>query len=99
MPKLVENPEKCGFLVEMLKALAHPIRLQIIATLCDGPECVNDLAEKLNANQAVVSQQLRILRMSSLVTVSRKGTFSIYDLAEPHLRDLIDCMDKCCQVR
>ena len=96
MSQLSENEDKCAQAVNMLKAIAHPIRLRIIAILCDEDEHVNGLAERLGTPQSVVSQQLRILRMSSLVSSTRQGGFAVYSLAEPRLRELIGCMNKCC---
>jgi ArsR family transcriptional regulator len=42
-----------------------------------------------------VSQQLRILRAQGLVAVKREGGFARYRIAEPQLRDLVCCMEKC----
>ena len=82
-------------IADILKALAHPLRLRIIAILCEGDAHVNALAERLAAKQAVVSQQLRILRMRNLVQVTRRDGFAHYRLAEPRLRELIRCMTGC----
>ncbi len=86
---------KAEFVAEVLKAVAHPLRLRIVAILCEGPENVNGLAERLNVNQAIVSQQLRILRMRRLVIATRGGGFITYRIAEPHLHQLVDCMENC----
>ncbi len=88
--------ENCGRVVEILKAIAHPVRLRIVASLCEGDAHVSALAETLQLNQAIVSQQLRILRMSGLVEATREGGFAVYRLTEPHLKDLIGCMERCC---
>jgi ArsR family transcriptional regulator len=82
-------------LAEMLRAVAHPLRLRIIALLCPAEMNVGALAERLDAGQAIVSQHLRILRMSRLVDVTRAGGEARYRLAEPHLRDLIRCVESC----
>jgi ArsR family transcriptional regulator len=81
--------------VDVLKAVAHPVRLRIVAVLREGERNVNGLADLLGTNQAIVSQQLRILRMCGLVEVTREGGFAVYRLAEPHLDDLLRCMESC----
>ncbi|RLB65412.1 MAG: ArsR family transcriptional regulator [Deltaproteobacteria bacterium] len=81
--------------VDVLKAVAHPARLRIVAVLRDGKRNVNGLATTLGLNQAIVSQQLRILRMCNLVEVTRKGGFAEYRLSEPHLVELLHCMEGC----
>ncbi len=79
----------------MLKAVAHPIRLRIVAILCRGEENVTGLADKVGASQAIVSQQLRILRSNGLVAASRAGGFARYRLVEQNLRGLVRCMENC----
>ena len=95
MGSLAEERPLAARLAEVLKALAHPARLRIVAILCQGEENVIGLAEKLDLKQAIVSQQLRILRMSHLVAATRRDGFSRYALAEPRLRDLVTCLEGC----
>ncbi len=92
LPDAEERAEHCS---EILKAVAHPLRLRIIAILCGGEEHVNALAEKLGVSQAIVSQQLRILRMRNLVGASRENGFARYRLLEPNLRNLVACVERC----
>jgi len=89
------DPKKAEHLAEILKAVAHPLRLRIIATLCQQPQHVNALAEALGTGQALVSQQLRILRLRGLVAVSREQGFAHYRIAEPRLHELVACMEGC----
>jgi ArsR family transcriptional regulator len=91
----VMDPGRARHLSEVLKALAHPVRLQIVALLCHEREHVNGMAARLGQPQAVISQQLRILRMRGLVQVERRSGYAIYDLAEPRLKDLVRCMEGC----
>ena len=88
-------PDRALRLSEVLRAVAHPLRLRIIAILCRNETNVGALAAALSAEQAIVSQQLRILRMSRLVDVTRGGGQARYRLAEPHLRDLVRCLESC----
>jgi DNA-binding transcriptional ArsR family regulator len=95
MGSLAEERPRAMHLADILKALAHPARLRIVAALCEGKESVIGLAERLDLKQAIVSQQLRILRMCSLVEATRENGFSLYGLAEPRLRELVACLDGC----
>jgi ArsR family transcriptional regulator len=95
LSRIVESPERALPLAEVLKALGHPLRLRIVAVLCDRPRPVNDLVTRLEAPQAIVSQQLRILRMAGLVEAVREAGFAHYRLAEPRLRDLVACLEGC----
>jgi DNA-binding transcriptional ArsR family regulator len=95
LSKLSKDGRRAEHLAEVLKAVAHPLRLRIVALLCQGEEHVNGLAGKLDAPQPIVSQQLRILRSHGLVAVTRADGFARYRLAEPALRELVCCMEKC----
>lgn len=51
-----------------LKALGHPLRLQIIRILLDYEDCIcGDLVEALPVAQSTVSEHLRILKQAGLV--------------------------------
>ncbi len=93
--KLENDGARAEHIAEVLKAVAHPLRLRIVATLCEGAESVNVLAGRLEAAQPIVSQQLRILRSHGLVSATRENGYAYYRLAEPALRDLVCCMEKC----
>ncbi len=95
MNRIVDGAGRAERVAEVLKAVAHPLRLRIVALLCRGERHVNRLAEELDAPQPIVSQQLRILRARGLVTATREGGFARYRLAEQALRDLVCCMERC----
>ncbi len=93
---LVEDSERAAQIAEIMKALAHPLRIQLVAVLClEGELHVNALAERLGQKQAIVSQQLRILRMRGLLAATREGGLAKYRVAEPRLREMVRCMEGC----
>ncbi len=95
MCSFAENMRETEKAAEMVKAIAYPMRLRIVAMLCRRDERVNDLVELLGTSQANVSHHLRILRMSGLVAPVRKGREARYTVAEPHVRELIRCLERC----
>jgi DNA-binding transcriptional ArsR family regulator len=70
--------------VELLKAMADPHRLRILATLARENEdvCVCDLNGGLPLSQPTVSHHLGLLRSAGLVKTRRRGTWIYYRLAE-----------------
>jgi len=70
---------------ELLKAVAHPVRLTMLAEMADGPKCVNHIRELLAVRQPSVSQHLTILRHSGLVAFYQDGSRRCYYLAKPAL--------------
>jgi len=95
MAAFVDDAETSEHLTGILKALANPARLRIVAALCEGPENVGAIGARLGLEPAIVSQQLRILRMSGLVAAERSEGFALYRLAQPRLKELVRCLDKC----
>jgi DNA-binding transcriptional ArsR family regulator len=95
MSTALQNPERVKELAEVLKAVAHPTRLQIVGMLCLKPCTVTDLCTELQTPQSLVSQHLRVLRMQQLVQVVRRGGNATYSLKENRLRDLVTCLNGC----
>jgi ArsR family transcriptional regulator len=96
---LNDDPAGCVLGAELLKAIAHPLRLRIVSILCQGEQHVGALAERLDVPQAIVSQQLRPLRMRDLVEVRRQDGFAYYRLSEARLRRVIRCLEGCVDER
>ena len=84
-------------MVSVLQALAHPVRLQIVTALCEGDTCVNVLASRLGVAQPIISQQLRILRMSNVVSVTREGGLALYRVARTAIAELVRSLERCCE--
>lgn len=77
---------------EVLKALAHPIRLGVIEILASGERTVTQLYEELGCSQSMMSQQIKILCQQKLVEIRKDGTQKHCRLANPDFLKLFDCM-------
>ncbi len=86
---------RAAHVAEVLKAVAHPLRLRIVATLVDHDATVTELSDQLGAPPTIVSQQLRILRNNALVAATRANGFATYRLVERNLEGLVRCMERC----
>ena len=74
----------------LLKALSHPIRLQILQVLAEhGEACVCHLECVLGRRQAYISQQLSRLRETGMVADRREGLNVFYRLADPAVPPLL----------
>ena len=80
---------------EILKAVAHPLRLRIIDNLEKGELCVGEIAQRTGKGQAIISQQLKNLRMVGLVKVQRRGGKSYYCIDNTEVNDLLSCLRRC----
>ncbi|MGC2129480.1 MAG: metalloregulator ArsR/SmtB family transcription factor [Candidatus Aquilonibacter sp.] len=78
----------------LLKAVADPYRLTMLATLAAAADevCVCEFTDALPLNQPTVSHHLRILREAGLVTCERRGTWVYYRLADDANARLSDAL-------
>jgi len=72
---------------DLLKAFAHPTRLQILGELRKGTQCVTDMEEILPVTQVNISQHLTVLRNAKLVDFAQDGALRCYYLSRPKLVD------------
>jgi ArsR family transcriptional regulator len=77
------NIESASGWAETLRAAGHPVRLMILAELLEGPKCVTDIRELLEARQPNISQHLSVLKHAGLVAFSPDGAFRCYYLPKP----------------
>ncbi|OBK38804.1 transcriptional regulator [Mycobacterium sp. 1245111.1] len=79
--------------VALFGSLADPTRLAILQELAVRPARVVDLRVLLGLAQSTVSQHLGCLRDCGLVVAQAVGRSSIYSLAQPELRDLLEAAE------
>lgn len=78
---------------ECLKTLAHPVRLRIVQLLLHGRYTVGELAEDCGIADNVGSEHLRLLQRCGFLTSEREGRKVYYQVAEPHLEQLMACIE------
>jgi ArsR family transcriptional regulator, arsenate/arsenite/antimonite-responsive transcriptional repressor len=94
-PRIVSEPRNVT--VEMFRALADPVRLELLARIAArGPLCVCHLQDDLPYSQSRISKHLGTLRRAGLVTTRREGTWIYYSVDEEALsvaREFIDQLE------
>lgn len=73
---------------ELLKALAHPVRLSMMRLLNDAQKtdsmlCANDIEKFFDLSQPTISHHLKILREAKLVKTQQQGTWVYFSLYAP----------------
>jgi len=71
------------------KAVAHPLRLEVVEQLAQGERSVEVLASCIRVSIANASQHLQQLRRAGLVASRRRGRFVFYRLADDAVLDLL----------
>lgn len=77
-------------LSDLLRAIAHPARLEILNLLRGGEICVCQMEARLGYRQAYISQHLMALREAGLVADRRQGWKVFYRPIRPGLFALLD---------
>jgi ArsR family transcriptional regulator len=83
-----------GKRVELLKVIAHPVRVKILDELTRGVKCVSDFGEFLEISQPNVSQHLSILRRCGVIDYYVDGRLKCYFLKDPIIPDIINIIKK-----
>lgn len=83
-----------GKKIELLKILAHPVRIKILDELTKGVKCVSDFDEFLAISQPNISQHLMLLRRYDVIDYYVDGRLRCYFLKDPIILDLIELLQK-----
>ena len=78
------------FKADFFKALAHPLRIQILEVLSEGDRSVNEIQTQLGSEGSAVSQQLTVLRAKNIVYGTKDGNRVIYSLRDPMIIELLE---------
>ena len=63
-----------------LKALADPIRREILNLLKSGKMTAGEITEQFDVTGASISRHLSVLKEADLIRATREGKFIIYEL-------------------
>ncbi len=75
---LPSEPTDFAALAQVLKALADPTRLRIVALVADEELCVCDIECALDLPQPTISRHLATLRNAEVLTARRDGRWMYY---------------------
>lgn len=85
------QPDAADLIATRFRALADPTRLRILDQLRRHEELsVGELTEALGATQQNVSKHLGALRAEGFVSRRKRGTSSLYRIADASVFDLCD---------
>ena len=87
------DPAAFALAAECLKTLAHPVRLRFVQLLLHGRYTVGELAEDSGVPDNVASEHLRLMQRCGFFTSEREGRRVYYQVAEPHLQNIMDCVE------
>jgi DNA-binding transcriptional ArsR family regulator len=77
---------------DLLKAIAHPVRLCIIRGLINQQCNVTKMQECLNLPQSTVSQHLAKLKSAGIIEGERKGLEICYKVVNKQMKEIVELL-------
>ena len=75
----------------IIKSMAHPIRLIIVDLLQDGEKPFSQIKKKFQFDKSTISKHLSLLKEAGIVSSKKIGTETIYKLEVPCVADFFNC--------
>ena len=72
-----------------MRALADPIRRELLALLKSGRMSAGEIAERFDVTGASISRHLSVLREADLIRDTREGKFIYYELTTSVLEEIL----------
>jgi ArsR family transcriptional regulator len=101
MTELLErklDSTKIKKVAEVLKTIAHPVRLEIMEALeIKEPQSVNELKENLHIDieQSLLSHHLIKMKDKGILESEKIGMNVFYQLTDRNLLGIFSCMQRC----
>ncbi len=78
----------------VLKALSHPTRIQIIKFLVGGERCVKDIWKEMGIPQPTASQHINVLKNAGIISYRKDGARTCYRIEDKRAVDILKILLK-----
>jgi DNA-binding transcriptional ArsR family regulator len=75
---------------ERFRVLGEPMRIKLMDRLRDGEASVSELQEAVGASQQNVSKHLGILHAAGMLSRTKQGTRTVYEISDPSMFELCE---------
>jgi ArsR family transcriptional regulator len=90
--ELMQHRDDIETAARALKAISHPLRLQILCVVGDQEVCVQDIVEAVGTSQSNISQHLAILRDKGVLQTRKDANRVFYRVSDRRTLQLIGLM-------
>lgn len=92
------DTEKLQTAINMLKVIAHPVRLAIVDVLTENTKMtVLEIQEAMGIEQAIASQQITLMEDKGVLKSEKVGRNKYVSLRFPKLKNIVTCLENCCE--
>jgi predicted transcriptional regulator len=89
--------EKLQSAINMLKVIAHPIRLAIVDLLTENSRMsILEIQDSLKLEQAIASQQITLMEDKGVLKSEKVGRNKYVSLRYPKMQNIVLCLENCC---
>lgn len=93
--KVTFQQEKLTTSTELMRALAHPLRLKILEYLDQNQTIqVNHIYNALKIEQSIASQHLRILKNAGVLMADKDGKYMHYTIDYPRIANAVKAINR-----
>jgi DNA-binding transcriptional ArsR family regulator len=85
------DKQRLDMQAQIVRSLAHPIRLAVAEYLRDGEQCVCDIAEHVSEERSNVSRHLAVMLRAGVLQTRREGVMIFYSLRTPCILNFLSC--------
>lgn len=77
---------------EVIKAMAHPVRLMVIELLKEGEKSFSELMKYFDIDKSTLSKHISVLKAAGIVSSRREGLETIFHLQVPCVTEFFSCV-------
>ena len=93
--KVTFQQEKLQVSTELMRALAHPLRLKILEFLDQNKNIqVNQIYNTLKIEQSIASQHLRILKNAGVLVADKDGKYMHYNIDYQRVSNAVKAINR-----
>ena len=87
---------KCDEVSDLLRSLAHPVRLKVLCKTLEGEQSVNELTAFCGISQSAMSQFLARMKADGLLESRRESTRRYYSVRDARVLRLLGAIKEIC---
>jgi DNA-binding transcriptional ArsR family regulator len=86
------NEQQVELVTELLKSIAHPIRMKILCFLMEGEKNVGEIEQQFGSTISNISQHLTVLRKANIIDRRKEANFMFYSLKNNNIFKLMETL-------
>jgi ArsR family transcriptional regulator len=86
------NESQIDLVTELLKSIAHPIRMKILCFLMENEKNVSEIEQQFGSTISNISQHLTVLRKANIIHRRKESNFMFYSLKDKKISSLMETL-------